>query len=126
MEKEAAKDIEESIKEGDTNGPSFGLTIDLQIDMPSPLRSIESPSHPIRVEIDDYKAHVTLAQPEVALRGDFVLLVQQEDLFTPRVWLDSEKALMLELYPQMSSYEEQRCEFIFLGLPPLYFLQTPG
>jgi len=114
-EKAAESDIAESTTSTAVGGKGYGLTIDFLVDMPSPLQTIKSLSHPIKVDIDGSKARVSLSQTEAAMTTDFVLLVQQKDLFTPRVWLDGDReALMLELYPQIS-HQEQRCEFIFLG-----------
>jgi hypothetical protein len=81
------------------------------------LRSVESPSHPIKFQLDGdapTKGRVTLATQEVALDRDFVLLVQQKDAHQPGLWVDNERqAVMISLYPKFTEVEQKR-EFIFL------------
>jgi hypothetical protein len=95
----------------------YGLELDVAVEMPSRLLSVESPSHPIRFALDGdspTKGRVTLATRETALDRDFVLLVQQKDAHSPGLWVDSERqAVMLTLYPKFAELEQKR-EFIFL------------
>ena len=54
----------------------YGLDLMVRIAMPSGIRSVESPSHPVRVEVDGRTAVVTLGGREAALDRDFVLNVR--------------------------------------------------
>ena len=53
----------------------YGLSFTARVATPGRVRRIESPSHPISVELDDDGATVTLAQQQTALDRDLVLLV---------------------------------------------------
>ena len=53
----------------------YGLSFTARVATPGKVRRIESPSHPISVELDDDGATVTLAQQQTALDRDLVLLV---------------------------------------------------
>lgn len=80
--------------------------------------SVESPSHPIRFQMDAESANrgkVTLGTQEAALDRDFVLLIVQRDAHRPGLWLDKDRqAVMLSVLPQFRALEHN-CEFIFLG-----------
>lgn len=50
-EQEASKEVA-AHSVGGRIGGGYGLTLDVVIDMTSPVESISSPSHPIKLEID--------------------------------------------------------------------------
>jgi Ca-activated chloride channel family protein len=53
--------------------------------MPGAITRIESPSHPMSIEIDEARATVTLAQADAALDRDVVLLVEAKGVHEPHV-----------------------------------------
>lgn len=57
----------------------YGLTLTVDIDMDSPIRVLESPSHTVRAEHDGTKAKVSLSSRESALDRDFVLIIETRD-----------------------------------------------
>ena len=70
----------------------------------SSLRRVESPSHPMRTTLRDGAASVELAQDEVALDRDFVLLVETADPRQPVARVareaDGRRVLMLTFLPE--------------------------
>ncbi|ELR24909.1 von Willebrand factor type A domain containing protein [Acanthamoeba castellanii str. Neff] len=118
-EREALKEVTtmSSTSSSSSSSKPYGLELDIAIEMPSPVLSVESPSHPIRFQLNGdtpTKGRVTLATQETALDRDFVLMIQQKDAHQPGLWVDSERqAVMLSLYPKFIEVEQKR-EFIFL------------
>jgi Ca-activated chloride channel family protein len=66
----------------------FGLNLGVRVAMPATISRIESPSHPVSVELDSNRATVTLSQREVALDRDFVLAVESAGLDAPYAWVE--------------------------------------
>lgn len=66
----------------------YGLSIRLGLDMPSAIRGVESPSHPVSVDLDGARGTVTLGTAETALDRDFVLLVRLAEANVPGVRLE--------------------------------------
>ena len=61
----------------------YGLTLTVEVVSGSAIRSIESPSHHIRTDLDGGAATVTLATRENRLDRDFVLLVETKEAHQP-------------------------------------------
>lgn len=59
----------------------YGLS--LEVEVAGPVRSVDSPSHPIRTRIGPESVGVELSQAEVALDRDFVLLVTSAQALQP-------------------------------------------
>lgn len=53
----------------------YGLSLAVDVETSAALRSVESPTHPIAVELDGRRAKVRLSARETALDGDFVLKI---------------------------------------------------
>jgi Ca-activated chloride channel family protein len=66
----------------------YGLQLDVDIELPCPVRAVESPSHPVRLELDGTRAHVTLSHDTVAMDRDFVLLVTPQESGKPQVLVE--------------------------------------
>jgi Ca-activated chloride channel homolog len=66
----------------------FGLSFKAHVATPGGVRRIESPSHPISVDLDADGATVTLSQEHVALDRDLVLLVTPTEATVPQVVLE--------------------------------------
>jgi Ca-activated chloride channel family protein len=70
----------------------FGLSFSARVATRGGVRRIESPSHPISVDVDADEARVTLSQEHVALDRDLVLLVTPAETAGPHVVLERTKA----------------------------------
>jgi len=70
------------------SGVPYGLTLDVDVSLASPIRSVESPSHPARVEMDGARARVTLSHEHAAMDRDFVLLVTPQEGGRPQVLVE--------------------------------------
>lgn len=66
----------------------YGLSLRVALDMPSAIRGVESPSHPVSVDLDGARGTVTLGTTETALDRDFVLLVRLAAANAPGVRLE--------------------------------------
>jgi Ca-activated chloride channel family protein len=66
----------------------YGLTFHATVAAPSQLRRIESPSHPVRLELGSDVATVTLSQQDAALDRDVVLLIGLDDAARPQIVLE--------------------------------------
>ncbi|KAG0634490.1 hypothetical protein HOY80DRAFT_928659 [Tuber brumale] len=120
-----------------------GVSFSIDITMGERIRTIESPSHKVSVQLgthkataergpnsanqyDDKKALVTLSQRSMHLSGDFVLLVTTVTpmfLYTPMALLEAhptipgQQALMVTLVPRFTSPKSsrsQKSEIIFI------------
>ena len=63
---------------------TYGLTLEVDVRTTAPVRSVESPSHPISVTIDDGRATVRLSEREAALDRDVVLKIALAETHQPR------------------------------------------
>lgn len=81
----------------------YGLTLEIDLEMASQLRVVESPSHNVRVELDGPRARVTLSTRETALDGDFVLLFEEKDAHKPSATVaqeeDGQRVAMVTFLP---------------------------
>lgn len=59
--------------------PPYGLLVSVRADLGVPLRSVESPSHPIAVEQEGTEARITLSQRAVPLDRDVVLVLRPRE-----------------------------------------------
>ncbi len=66
----------------------YGLTLHIELDMPSAIRAVASPSHPIALTLDGTKATVELGEGVTALDRDFVLLITLAEPHAPAAWLE--------------------------------------
>ncbi|HQP88031.1 MAG TPA: VIT domain-containing protein [Thermoanaerobaculia bacterium] len=66
----------------------YGLSLRVKLDMPSAIRGIESPSHPVSIDLDGSRGTVTLGTAETALDRDFVLVVRLAESARPAVLVE--------------------------------------
>jgi Mg-chelatase subunit ChlD len=62
----------------------YGLDLRLDVETSAPVRSIESPSHPVKVAIEAGRATVTLSEREAALDRDVVIQIALAETHQPR------------------------------------------
>jgi len=88
-----------------TSGPlPYALELVVEADLLSPIRSVESPSHKIRSEIDGNRVRVTLAGDEGRLDRDFVLELtprQPAEALSCVVAADGERFAMCSFRPEL-------------------------
>ncbi len=94
----------------------YGLDLTVQLEMPSTIRSVESPSHPICFEPNGQRGTVKLGERVSALDRDFVLLVNLAEPYEPRAWVEEDEkgcAAMVAFQPKFD-VNEASCELIFV------------
>jgi Ca-activated chloride channel family protein len=87
----------------------YGLSIDLAVRHDGSLESVESPSHPIRVDLGSKEARVSLSAEEARMDRDFLLTIGFRDRRPNRVWLcrdDRGAFLQVDLTPEEVPEEE--------------------
>jgi Ca-activated chloride channel family protein len=86
----------------------YGLELTVRVEVPAGIRGVESPSHPLAVEMDGDSAVVRLGDRRRALDGDFVLLVRLRDPHAPRAVVEERKGetvAMVAFQPRFESRE---------------------
>jgi Ca-activated chloride channel homolog len=95
----------------------YGFALDIDVVLACPVRAIDSPSHPVRFELDGPRAHVTLSHDVAAMDRDFVLLVTPLEAGQPQVLVernaDGLATAAVSLAPQLPSSTAPR-EVIFV------------
>ncbi|MEM7356658.1 MAG: VIT domain-containing protein, partial [Acidobacteriota bacterium] len=95
----------------------YGLTLEVEVEMPGGLRAVESPSHPVRTTMGEKGAKVELSQAEAALDRDFVLLVETAEPHRPGARMaqddDGTPVCCLSFLPDPEA-EDRRSEVLFL------------
>ena len=66
----------------------YGLDLSLRITMPTRITSIESPSHPISITMNEAEATVKLAQVQANLDRDFVLSIDASGMNSPQALVE--------------------------------------
>jgi len=102
-------------------GPSDikDLSVQVSVEMPFDIRTIESPSHPIRIKRTATKA-VVLLEPGQSLGNGFQLLIGLAEIHVPRMWVErhaskpDSQACMLTFYPEFEAESPQEVEVVFL------------
>jgi Vault protein inter-alpha-trypsin domain/von Willebrand factor type A domain len=95
----------------------YGLELEIELDMPSPIRAVESPSHPLALDVDGRRATVRLGGRLTALDCDFVLKVRLADAPAARAWMETDEsgktAALLAFEPRFET-REAAGEVVFL------------
>ncbi|XP_019851276.1 PREDICTED: uncharacterized protein LOC100633591 isoform X2 [Amphimedon queenslandica] len=93
------------------------LSVQISIDMPFTIRTIESPAHKIKMKKTDTKATVELC-PGEKLGTGFQLLIGLAEIHVPRMWVEENDkghhACMLTFYPEFEAESIVENEIIFL------------
>jgi Ca-activated chloride channel family protein len=66
----------------------YGLTLEVDVQTSAPVRSVESPSHPVSVTIENGRATVRLSEREAALDRDVVLKIALAETHQPRALVE--------------------------------------
>ena len=84
----------------------YRFTFEMDVEMSGGIRGIESPSHPIAIEIDGTHARVRLAQRDAAMDGDLVIVIGAQGLDVPRAVVergDQGEAAMVTFVPSFAT-----------------------
>jgi Ca-activated chloride channel family protein len=97
----------------------YGLAIQVEIESDDKrLARVESPSHPVRVTLHDRGAMVELAQEQVALDRDFILIVENREADAPTAQVareaDGRRVVMVTFLPKDLTPVDQGHEVVFL------------
>ena len=100
---------------GDT---PYGLTLRVEIETAGKIKSVQSPSHPIAVELTENGATVELSHEKTSLDQDFVLTVEKAQPYEPSVCLakdgDDRSVCMIDFFPDFSDSQAGSQEVIFV------------
>jgi Ca-activated chloride channel family protein len=96
----------------------YGLDLSVRVRMPNRITTLESPSHPVSISIDDAGATVTLAQDGIALDRDFVLSIDAEGPDRPQTWAErhekGSETVAVAFIPTFPGASTSPAEVIFL------------
>ena len=85
----------------------YGLELSIRLTMTGAISRLESPSHPVSIDLQGERATVTLSTREAALDRDFVLSVEAAGLDTPQAWLEAQDdgsgAIAVAFVPDLGS-----------------------
>ncbi|XP_056015621.1 uncharacterized protein LOC125677683 isoform X3 [Ostrea edulis] len=92
-------------------------SIDVYIDMPFDIRSLECPTHKVLVKKTATKAVVRM-KDEQTINDGFQLLIGLAEIHVPRMWVETDEgesqACMLTFYPEFEAEEESGVEVILM------------
>ncbi|UJR85696.1 VIT domain-containing protein [Sandaracinus amylolyticus] len=95
----------------------YGLALALDVELGAALAGVESPSHPVRTQLRDGGARIELAQDDVALDRDVIVLVTPRERATPIAMVaredDGRRVAMITFLPDLQASDEGH-EVIFL------------
>ncbi|MDL1948615.1 VWA domain-containing protein [Acidobacteria bacterium ACD] len=96
----------------------YGLSLTLRLEMPVGIRSVESPTHPLSVEVDGSRATVTLGERETALDRDLVVRVKLAGPEGQRVLAERDGkgggAVLVSFRPRFEAATAGSSEVVFL------------
>jgi Ca-activated chloride channel family protein len=95
----------------------YGLTLEVDVATSAPVRSVESPSHPIAVTIEGGRATIRLSAREAALDRDVVLEIALAETHQPRAFVErtasGEAYALLSFRPRLET-KPAPAEVLFL------------
>ncbi|XP_015749941.1 PREDICTED: poly [ADP-ribose] polymerase 4-like [Acropora digitifera] len=95
------------------------FSVNVSIEMPFEIHSIDSPTHPIGIKRSATKA-VVVVEPGQSMENGFQLLIGLAEIHVPRMWVErhtnkpDSQACMLAFYPEFESENPQVVEVLFL------------
>ncbi|KAJ7391391.1 Protein mono-ADP-ribosyltransferase parp4 [Desmophyllum pertusum] len=97
----------------------YDVSVEMSVEMPFEIRSLESPSHVIRTKRTATKAVVLLERGQ-PLGDGFQLLIGLAEIHVPRMWVErhvskpDSQACMLTFYPEFEAETPPEVEVVFL------------
>jgi Ca-activated chloride channel family protein len=99
-------------------GVPYGLKLSVELEAASDVREVNCPSHPARVSLSGRKVNVELMGENIQLDQDFVLNVALAKPHEASALVsrdgDGVRAVMLNLFPDLSGFRRGPAEFIFI------------
>jgi hypothetical protein len=94
----------------------YGLELTVQLDMPSDISGLESPSHALATELHGTRATVRLEGRETALDRDFVLFIRLAEPYTPRARVETNAQGWTAMVAFRPTFDvaQAPCEVIFV------------
>ncbi len=96
----------------------YGLRLCVEIETTGKIKSVQSPSHPIAMELKEKGASVKLSHAKTRLDQDFVLTIQMAEPHKPRVCLardeEGQTVGMIDFFPDFSGLPAGPQEVIFI------------
>ncbi|MFH1250004.1 MAG: VIT domain-containing protein [bacterium] len=95
----------------------YGLHLTAEIDLNNGVKSVYSPSHPVRIDLADFRAVITLDSEDIQLDQDFVLNIESKEPALPVIRFAKDKdeyAAMLCFTPETRGSSPQNSEVLFL------------
>ncbi|XP_033635285.1 protein mono-ADP-ribosyltransferase PARP4-like isoform X2 [Asterias rubens] len=96
------------------------LSVHVAVEMPYDIRSLESPTHPIKQKQTAAKATVCLSEKCSGLDDGFQLLIGLAEIHVPRMWAErhptekDSQACMLTFYPEFDANSSSQSEVVIL------------
>jgi Ca-activated chloride channel family protein len=94
----------------------YGFSFEMNVTMNGAIRSVQSPSHPVELELDGPRAKVRLAQRTAAMDRDLVIVLGADTLSAPHAVVERGEqggAVLLSFLPRFES-KAQAAEVIFV------------
>jgi uncharacterized protein YegL len=94
----------------------YGFSFEMDVTMSGEIRSVQSPSHPVELELDGPRAKVRLAQRVAAMDRDLVIVLGADSLSAPHAVVEHGEqggAVLLSFLPRFES-KAQAAEVIFV------------
>lgn len=96
----------------------YGLRLNVEIETTGKIKAVQSPSHPIAVELKEKGASVKLSHAKTRLDQDFVLTIQMAEPHKPRVCLardeEGQTVGMIDFFPDFFGCSAGPQEVIFI------------
>lgn len=96
----------------------YGFTFEASVSSPGGLASVESPTHPLRVELDGDRARVSLSSEVAAMDRDVVVLIEPKRAREPRATLerqpDGSLVAAVSWVPALGEGRREPREVVFL------------
>jgi Ca-activated chloride channel family protein len=94
----------------------YGFSFEMDATLSGPIRSVQSPSHPIELELDGPRAKVRLAQRRAAMDRDLVIVMGADGLSAPHAVVERGElggAVLVSFLPRFES-KAQAAEVFFV------------
>ncbi|XP_028417262.1 protein mono-ADP-ribosyltransferase PARP4-like isoform X3 [Dendronephthya gigantea] len=115
--KESTQNILQSFQAGDDN--SCDLSVQIAVEMPFDIRTLDCPTHAVRLKKTATKAVLEMKEGQ-KLDNGFQLLIGLAEIHVPRMWAErhpenaDSQACMLSFYPEFEADQIENVEYIFL------------
>ncbi|KAL9969636.1 hypothetical protein ACROYT_G021872 [Oculina patagonica] len=119
LEEVTQTDVQTVKMQDESQSDLFDLSVEMSVEMPFEIRTLESPSHIIRTKRTATKAVVLMKRGQT-LGDGFQLLIGLAEIHVPRMWVErhvskpDSQACMLTFYPEFEAESPSEVEVLFL------------